>query len=606
MNNYSKKFILLKKSDIIIKNNKLHIADAIDNNITKQKLIFKINKFKKDKKENSERKNQNFKKLSAKEDNDIKKEKMQKYYKETMNEKKLVNSKSFNYGRSKTNLKINKSGMKNIKNKISKKVNGNSRNHKNFFENYEKNKIKKKMIIKNGNNKNDNMNKTYINNNCSLINQRKYANSYFNTLFINNDENKNDDENNFSLSQNIPTKKNNLLRKINTNLIEYNDKLKNDISGDKHEYNRSYSNFSKSKSKTGIYSNYPFNNDTENNNNFYIESNNNNKKINNYTSKNVNKETEKLQNNQSIDLLNENNTTINLADSYNLHQYFNTIINNKHSNYINNSLIRKNNLINRNYNKNKTIIGNYNKKVYNNINYCHTQILNSNENNSKKSNNIFINDKFIEEINKLKNNMIKKLLQNPTNSKSKKYNTLKDSFEKLLKLFNEYFFNNNNTIYIFLQNILIGYHEVVCAFSEENRKFKLLNYKLSEQYEKVDKNLIECNKIIKEKQNKIESLENKLYNLMNNLKKPNFNNIQIKNDYMNLNNNFFEKYKFTENKDLKIPNKGKSEQFIKIKKINENNLNDLDSLYFFDKIEKKHQKSFSFGKIIPILPINKL
>ena len=115
MNNYSKKFILLKKSDIIIKNNKLHIADAIDNNITKQKLIFKINKFKKDKKENSERKNQNFKKLSAKEDNDIKKEKMQKYYKETMNEKKLVNSKSFNYGRSKTNLKINKSGMKKLR-----------------------------------------------------------------------------------------------------------------------------------------------------------------------------------------------------------------------------------------------------------------------------------------------------------------------------------------------------------------------------------------------------------------------------------------------------------------------------------------------------------
>ena len=46
-------------------------------------------------------------------------------------------------------------------------------------------------------------------------------------------------------------------------------------------------------------------------------------------------------------------------------------------------------------------------------------------------------------------------------------------------------------------------------------------------------------------------------------------------------------------------------QNIKIKKINERNLDDLDALYFFDKIETKQQRSFSGNKIIPILPLNK-
>ena len=43
----------------------------------------------------------------------------------------------------------------------------------------------------------------------------------------------------------------------------------------------------------------------------------------------------------------------------------------------------------------------------------------------------------------------------------------------------------------------------------------------------------------------------------------------------------------------------------KIQKINERNLDDLDALYFFDKIEARHQRAFSGGKLIPTLPINK-
>ena len=151
------------------------------------------------------------------------------------------------------------------------------------------------------------------------------------------------------------------------------------------------------------------------------------------------------------------------------------------------------------------------------------------------------------------------------------------------------------------------------AFSNENRKLKELNIKLTDQYENIDKNLIECNKTIKEKQNQIELLENKLNIYAINIKKINLNNI-IKNKYeeKNLNNTFFEKYKLKEYNNIKLMEKNedndkdkeKMEQYNKIRKINEKNLDDLDALYFFDKIEMKPQRTFSCGKIIPFLPIS--
>ena len=88
------------------------------------------------------------------------------------------------------------------------------------------------------------------------------------------------------------------------------------------------------------------------------------------------------------------------------------------------------------------------------------------------------------------------------------------------------------------------------------------------------------------------------------------NSIKIKNEEKNLNNSFFNNY-FDKNKikdcnNIKFLDKRKNEQYIKIRKINENNLDDLDALYFFDKIEMKPQRAFSCDKIIPFLPITKL
>ena len=77
---------------------------------------------------------------------------------------------------------------------------------------------------------------------------------------------------------------------------------------------------------------------------------------------------------------------------------------------------------------------------------------------------------------------------------------------------------------------------------------KELNYKLTEQYEKIDKNYIECNKIIKEKQIKIEMLEKKLNNLTNKNMDVNKKDIKKKFEELNSNlnnsffNSFFDKY----------------------------------------------------------------
>ena len=65
--------------------------------------------------------------------------------------------------------------------------------------------------------------------------------------------------------------------------------------------------------------------------------------------------------------------------------------------------------------------------------------------------------------------------------------------------------------------------------------------------------------------------------------------------------------KWFSNKDIKTLNDiEKTEQYIKIKNLNMNNLDDLDSLYFLDKINMKPKRAYSHGKIIPFLPINNI
>ena len=582
-----KKYSNLKKHKIVANSRKLISYNTTEYNI-KPKFFYKSDKLKKEikVKDNITTKNnpsiKAFNLIENKSKNIYCKKRANSYYdddktnssnKDTIVSKKFItNNKSYN----------------NINNKIIKqKV---SRNQNNFFGNFtSNNKLRKKILFNAKNNSNKNTNEKFINDiELSGLNNIKFKNIYFNTILDNeNNKNRKKKDNYFSLSQSFGNKKNNALKKkINSPTTEiYNDDKNKFITETGKECKNT--NFFIKKSK------YSFDiNNLEINDFSDSNFNKNNVNINNETCFSKNEKT--LSNNisqnryQPLQLYNDT-TTINLGGSYNFHQYFNTIINNKNNENAYNSSQKTNSIYNKSPTNNNKLIPHIFKKNSEKTIYFNTQ-LNSNENKKKDcTNNIFYNEKLLKEIKDIKNEMNQNLKQNPTNSKSKKYNTLKHSFEKLLKIINNYFFNKFefNPVFDFLQNLFIGYHDVVTAYSTENLNLKELNYKLTEQYEKIDKNLLECNKIIKEKQKNIESLENKLNELVFNMKSKNI----IREYHINM-----------KEFDLK---KKDDQQNNKIQKINERNLDDLDALYFFDKIETRHQRAFSGGKLIPTLPINK-
>ena len=557
------------------------ITKTKDNLNIKHRILKKMsqNHYKK----NDQHKNQIAKKISK-----------EKYKQEN---KKITHNKSFNIGRNRQNdlnLQINNTYIP--KEKSIKKIKLN--NNEIFFDNYDKNLLHRK-IYKNNTENNNQFTKI---NNTTQLEGKKFSNSYFNVVYK---KEKGDDF--FSRSQNFGNKKN-ALRRINTNLSVNKDKHNKSIFNIENDFNKSQTNFYSNKKLSNDFfrSKLLINNDYfNNNNNLVTETNINKEEINNNNFNSINNcdNSTPINNHKPVKLYKDNNSnnnaTFNLPGSFNFHQYFNTIIN-KTNNY------NKRNIINRNYNKNLASIES-NNKIYNN---CQTQICNTNESDNKL-NTLTVNDpKFIDEINGLNNDLENELKKNQTNSKSQKYNTIKRSFDKFIKTINEFFLNNDlHPIFIYLQKILIGYHDVILAFSGENRKLKELNYKLSEQYQKIDKNFIECNKTIKEKQNEIENLEKKISILLNNLTEQKRVNIILKYklEEMNINNIKNNNFELIDSSTQKIMNEiEKTEQFTKIKNINMNNLDDLDSLYFFDKIYMKPRRAYSHGKNIPFLSINNI
>ena len=600
MNDYSKTYFHLKKSQSFM-NKERHNAE--------NKSEIKFEKFKKitKPKDNINIKHRILKKMSQhhysktnqQQNQPTKKLSKEKYKQEN---KKITHNKSFNYGRNRQNdfsLQINNTYIP--KEKSIKKIKLN--NNEIFFDDYDKNLLHRKIYKNNHENNNNHLTKI---NNTTQLEKKKFSNSYFNVVYK---KDKSDDF--FSRSQNFGNKKN-ALRKINTNLTVNKEKHNKSIFNNENDFNKSQSNFYSNKKLSNDFfrSKLLINNDyfNNNNNNLVTDVNINREETcssNNFNSINNCDNSTPINNHKPVKLYKEqykdnNNTTFNLPGSFNFHQYFNTIINKTNNN--------KRNIINRNYNKNLASIES-NNKLYNN---CQTQICNTNESDNKL-NTLTVNDpKFIDEINGLNNDLENELKKNQTNSKSQKYNTIKRSFDKFIKTINEFFLNNDlHPIFIYLQKILIGYHDVILAFSGENRKLKELNYKLSEQYQKIDKNFIECNKAIKEKQNEIENLGKQISTLLSSLNEQkriniilkckleeiNMNNIKNNNNNLEMNNSTSSKF---------LNDIEKTEQYIKIKNLNMNNLDDLDSLYFLDKINMKPKRAYSHGKIIPFLPINNI
>ena len=600
MNDYSKTYFHLKKSQSFM-NKERHNAE--------NKSEIKFEKFKKitKPKDNINIKHRILKKMSQHhysktnqhQNQPTKKLSKEKYKQEN---KKITHNKSFNYGRNRQNdfsLQINNTYIP--KEKSIKKIKLN--NNEIFFDNYDKNLLHRKIYKNNHENNNNHLTKI---NNTTQLEKKKFSNSYFNVVYK---KDKSDDF--FSRSQNFGNKKN-ALRKINTNLSVNKEKHNKSIFNNENDFNKSQSNFYSNKKLSNDFfrSKLLINNDyfNNNNNNLVTDVNINREETcssNNFNSINNCDNSTPINNHKPVKLYKEqykdnNNTTFNLPGSFNFHQYFNTIINKTNNN--------KRNIINRNYNKNLASIES-NNKLYNN---CQTQICNTNESDNK-FNTLSVNDpKLIEEINSINKDLENELKQNLTNSKSKKYNAIKRSFDKFIKTINEFFLNNDlHPIFLYLQKILLGYHNVILAFSGENRKLKQLKYKLSEQYQKIDKNFIECNKAIKEKQNEIENLGKQISTLLSSLNEQkriniilkckleeiNMNNIKNNNNNLEMNNSTSSKF---------LNDIEKTEQYIKIKNLNMNNLDDLDSLYFLDKINMKPKRAYSHGKIIPFLPINNI
>ena len=202
-----------------------------------------------------------------------------------------------------------------------------------------------------------------------------------------------------------------------------------------------------------------------------------------------------------------------------------------------------------------------------------------------------LSNKFIRDLNNIQNNLEKNLNQNK-NSKIKKFKIMKDSFDNFLKLLNQTLLKNAyNAIVTFLKKIYVGYNELITSISTENQKLKKINTDLTEKKETIEKKYSELEKMIEEKQEKLKSLEQKFVSLIN---------------YVNTNTDLKD-YSISNDKDFTLKAKSMEEGEIiatieeieqdvkngKIYKMNKNNLDDLDALYFFDKIKMAPQRSYS-------------
>ena len=102
----------------------------------------------------------------------------------------------------------------------------------------------------------------------------------------------------------------------------------------------------------------------------------------------------------------------------------------------------------------------------------------------------------------------------------------------------------------------------------------------------MTKDLFNLNKIIKDRQKQNESLQKKISSLEKGIDKRNISQIQKNNNIKKINLNKEEKF-------IK-----KNEQNKKIFELNKKNVEDLDALYFYDKIKDNKKRAISIPKII--------
>ena len=200
---------------------------------------------------------------------------------------------------------------------------------------------------------------------------------------------------------------------------------------------------------------------------------------------------------------------------------------------------------------------------------------------SKNQNKSMNNNDIKSKLNDLKEKMEKLFEENEKNSKSNKYNIIKDKFDESINIM-----GLNKDEKKFLKLIMNKYNDVISSYSKENMILK----KTSEKVQSL--NLILDKKYL--------DLENKYNQNMKLLKKfqkndNNMNSIQNNNNSNYSNNNY----------NNNIVKNNKKERNISL--LNRLNVNDLNSLYFNDKINVLNCKnSYENYKKVPILKLDKL
>ena len=360
-------------------------------------------------------------------------------------------------------------------------------------------------------------------------------------------------------------------------------------------------------------------NNNNNNSNSFIKTNDGNKTV--FISQEKNKILTNSQSNKDYNAKKKKILTVNTDNSHFTNESFgmNTITENNNNNGSNDkeivkkfksTLLNSGSMFNIHNNslKKEQPLKLYNENITHNNNLSNYQTENNNSlkftrvntNNNSLSNSISLNnyntnkntfnilgrEQFSKQINDIDIILENNLNENKSNSKSKKYNIIKHAFEDLLRLLqnNNSKVNNTNLINL-LQKLLYGYHEVVNAFSIENRELKQLNFSLNEKNEKMDKLLLESMSVMNEKNRELKFLKKKISTIS--LETDANTNHITSNENENLNIKTFEKGSINE----------------KIFNLNKNNLDDLDALYFFDKIEMKNKRSNS--QTVPLIKIGK-
>ena len=211
--------------------------------------------------------------------------------------------------------------------------------------------------------------------------------------------------------------------------------------------------------------------------------------------------------------------------------------------------------------------------------------------------------------------MQKLLGENKTESKGKNYNIVRKIFEEAISIM-----NLTQTEKNFLKLMMIKYHDVVYAFSQENKALKQSSENLQNLNFSLDKKFIDIDKqykvLLKENQEMKKLLSNKKKN-----ENENNNNLKTKNNLKennnkgvdNNNNKNYVTDKITnknncKNKSVDEKNKNlKGDNFIqKFEQFNRINVNDLDSLYFNDKVNnlKCYNSQKNYDKV-PKIKLNK-